>query len=217
MKQFLYLLLAIAILFTTESCKKDPCKDTVCLNGGACDDGTCICPTGYSGPQCQTFDPCAGINCLNGGTCISGACQCPAGYSGADCSVLLTPVQVRVNSIVINSYPMTNSSGGGWDGLAGNGPDIFVSVNPGQSSNTTTWVSSTNNNLTGGSFTINTNITFGSPNTYYTIGLWDEDTLGDEFMSGVYFIPNNYATSRPSTITLNTASMQAVLYVTWLF
>jgi hypothetical protein len=35
-------------------CKRDPCKDTVCLNGGYCVDGTCSCPDGFTGPNCET-------------------------------------------------------------------------------------------------------------------------------------------------------------------
>lgn len=38
----------------------DPCEDVVCLNGGYCQDGTCICTNGYTGTNCQTAppDPC---------------------------------------------------------------------------------------------------------------------------------------------------------------
>lgn len=32
----------------------DPCEDVSCQNGGACDDGTCICEDGYSGTNCET-------------------------------------------------------------------------------------------------------------------------------------------------------------------
>ena len=32
----------------------DPCADVVCQNGGSCVDGTCICPEGYTGPNCET-------------------------------------------------------------------------------------------------------------------------------------------------------------------
>jgi len=40
----------------------DPCEDKVCLNGGFCEDGTCICLNGYTGSNCQIApnnpDPC---------------------------------------------------------------------------------------------------------------------------------------------------------------
>ena len=31
----------------------DPCNKTVCVNGGACVDGHCDCPSGYSGDSCN--------------------------------------------------------------------------------------------------------------------------------------------------------------------
>lgn len=30
----------------------DPCKNVTCLNGGHCEDGTCVCATGYTGTDC---------------------------------------------------------------------------------------------------------------------------------------------------------------------
>jgi hypothetical protein len=50
-------LLAIASLafgmFIMNACS-DPCKDVTCQNGGVCDEGTCICATGYEGEDCAT-------------------------------------------------------------------------------------------------------------------------------------------------------------------
>ncbi len=40
-----------AITYT--ACNKDECKDVVCNNGGTCVDGTCSCPTGYEGTNCD--------------------------------------------------------------------------------------------------------------------------------------------------------------------
>lgn len=42
-----------AITYT--SCNKDECKDVVCQNGGTCVSGTCTCPTGYEGTNCETL------------------------------------------------------------------------------------------------------------------------------------------------------------------
>jgi hypothetical protein len=36
------------------SCTKDACKGVTCLNGGTCSGGTCTCPTGYEGANCET-------------------------------------------------------------------------------------------------------------------------------------------------------------------
>jgi len=41
-----------AITYT--SCNKDKCKDVTCQNGGACTDGTCSCPSGFEGANCET-------------------------------------------------------------------------------------------------------------------------------------------------------------------
>jgi hypothetical protein len=37
------------------SCNPDACKDVVCQNGGTCTDGTCACPTGFEGSNCETL------------------------------------------------------------------------------------------------------------------------------------------------------------------
>lgn len=55
MKNILILLGAAAALSFT-SCKKDPCEDVNCSNGGTCNEGTCACPEGFSGPECRTAD-----------------------------------------------------------------------------------------------------------------------------------------------------------------
>lgn len=41
-----------ATLYT--ACTKDKCKDVNCKNGGTCDAGACICPSGYTGTRCET-------------------------------------------------------------------------------------------------------------------------------------------------------------------
>lgn len=43
-----------AVLYT--SCRKDHCKTLNCLHGGACNDGFCLCPTGYTGTYCEQPD-----------------------------------------------------------------------------------------------------------------------------------------------------------------
>jgi hypothetical protein len=41
------------ILYT--SCEKNACNNVVCHNGGSCSMGTCRCPTGVEGYQCQSL------------------------------------------------------------------------------------------------------------------------------------------------------------------
>lgn len=57
MKLLKYTLLSVLLIGSTgtfTSCKKDPCKDKTCNNGGTCDDGTCLCAAGYEGEECST-------------------------------------------------------------------------------------------------------------------------------------------------------------------
>lgn len=49
---FILTLLAFgAVVYT--SCRKDRCKRLVCQNGGSCNDGFCICPSGFTGTYCE--------------------------------------------------------------------------------------------------------------------------------------------------------------------
>lgn len=82
------LVCASFFIVTYTACNKDRCEGVTCQNGGACNDGTCNCPAGYTGTYCETkVDPCKDINCLNGGTCVDGRCKCPDGYTGVYCEI----------------------------------------------------------------------------------------------------------------------------------
>ena len=39
---------------TYTSCSTDKCQAIVCAYGGVCNDGACICPSGFTGANCQT-------------------------------------------------------------------------------------------------------------------------------------------------------------------
>lgn len=46
--------IALFTAVTYTSCNNDPCKAIVCAAGGVCNDGDCICASGYEGNQCET-------------------------------------------------------------------------------------------------------------------------------------------------------------------
>ncbi|MEX2597670.1 MAG: hypothetical protein WEC59_12160 [Salibacteraceae bacterium] len=78
-----------SLFFSLAIISCDKCKDVECMNNGACDEGTCLCPTGFSGTSCEIEDKCTtnDVECLNGGECQNGECDCPEWYEGDDCGI----------------------------------------------------------------------------------------------------------------------------------
>jgi EGF-like domain len=55
-KTYIYLILFACLALGTviySSCSKDPCSGVICLNGGSCAAGKCICASGYTGETCR--------------------------------------------------------------------------------------------------------------------------------------------------------------------
>jgi hypothetical protein len=46
------IILLVVVVFNSCS-KPDPCENISCLNGGYCANGDCVCPQGYTGPDCS--------------------------------------------------------------------------------------------------------------------------------------------------------------------
>ncbi|MCS7189772.1 MAG: calcium-binding EGF-like domain-containing protein [Bacteroidia bacterium] len=44
---------SIATAAITSACKRGSCEGVICLNGGYCRNGRCVCPVGFGGTQCE--------------------------------------------------------------------------------------------------------------------------------------------------------------------
>jgi hypothetical protein len=112
-------------MVTYTACTKDKCDDVVCQNNGTCVDGSCKCPFGYSGTNCEIVtDPCVKVHCKNEGVCENGACKCPPGFEGELCEQLsitkyfgvwmgkdsCSKGSYDVDSLVISSSPVSGKS-----------------------------------------------------------------------------------------------------------
>lgn len=81
-----HFLTLLCVMLIIGGCVRDNCKTVVCQHNGVCLDGTCNCPDGYSGVNCET---CARV-CQNGYLEKDCTCRCPLGYSGANCEIKLS-------------------------------------------------------------------------------------------------------------------------------
>ena len=117
------IMLSLIAITGLQSCA-DKCDSVYCSNGGTCDEGICDCPTGYSGPLCETQDPCNYVQWTGTGTCsgsgsypvASDAC-CPLGYPfyfGTSCYATCSGAALYSNGATVFRY--NNGSGGGTAG-----------------------------------------------------------------------------------------------------
>ncbi len=116
-----------AIMYT--SCSKDACKDVVCKNGGTCANGTCSCPTGYEGTNCETLsrdkfignwsgsDVCTSgtyniaLSIASSSNAINALVNNPGGFGGT--------IQITGNITDKNKLSFTNASVGNGRTLTG--------------------------------------------------------------------------------------------------
>lgn len=127
------------------------------------------------------------------------------------------PQNLTINKITINNFPLTDSNGSNWD-FSG-GPDIFLVLDKGTNVTanplyeTASFFSDATNSK---SYDFNVNWSLNSLNGNYVIGMYDYDTPDpNDFMGGIYFIPNDYSQGKPNSITLQTNKFKFTIYVTW--
>ncbi len=80
------------------SCNPDACKDVVCNNGGTCTDGTCSCPSGYEGANCDTKSNAKFINAAGWQVTEDGTSSSAATYV----------VNITANSTIANGIYISN-------------------------------------------------------------------------------------------------------------
>ncbi len=203
MKNLICVLICVLGVLSCKKEDKDPCETVTCLNGGICDDGTCICINGFSGQLCETPpDPCAGITCLNGGTCANGICNCPTGYTGSDCSQQATPDYIEITSVKLTKWPNIV-----WDPTDGSGPDVYFRL----ILDGTVLYSNLDDRFinaeAGNTISWNTSLDMQSPDSEYLIEFYDYETLvNDAYMGGVTFTPYSSTNGFPSKLVYNASN-----------
>lgn len=221
MKSKIFTLILLVSIFLNYSCSDepefiDPCEGVVCLNGGVCNDGTCDCPDGYYGVNCENeVDPCKGVRCLNGGSCDDGECDCPEGYDGEFCQYQLTPSKIRLSKIVVNEFNITEPSGGSWDNFSG--ADLYISIL--NDENEVLWTSSIYyEDATGTNYVFEPDpyIDFDEAENLYKIRLFDLDSFdSDDIIYTGRFYPYEEDGGFPSSITYSGDGTKFTIYLSY--
>ena len=110
--------------FVYTSCTKDECKGVTCNNGGTCSGGTCACPGGVGGANCETIfrdgykNTYKGIGTASDTTTYTDwrlAFTNPSGTDYTKMNVTLQDAtgtgQLPVMDITLSNFPSTTVSG----------------------------------------------------------------------------------------------------------
>ena len=204
-------LIAVVLVLTAASCKRNLCEGVVCNNLGTCVDGECSCTPGWTGTTCDVHtNPCDTTICYNGGVCNAGVCNCPGHTSGADCKIQEAPSHMAIHRLVIERFNPYDQNGAFWDN--GDFADVYTIIKRGDSviydgtvwrkENATydTWYSW----LLGSDSIIINDITNGD----YKMEMWDYDGGGgaDTYMNGFNFTPYTDSTGFRGSIELTDTS-----------
>ncbi|MGB1318877.1 MAG: DUF5074 domain-containing protein, partial [Flavobacteriales bacterium] len=98
MKKVYQLMLAATTIVVMNACNQpESCDDVICQNNGICVEGTCECPDGFSGPNCEisTFEN--GVFVLNEGNFNGG--NASLSFYNKNTSMLSNGVFTSVNTI----------------------------------------------------------------------------------------------------------------------
>jgi hypothetical protein len=152
MASFLTVGIFSTALFT--SCNQDKCKDTVCNNGGTCNetDGSCNCPVGYEGSNCETLSRTKFLGVFSGNeTCTLGtdtyAITCSANADDLKFNIqnLYNQSLTAIASANGNAFTIPNQTVGasitasGSGTITGNNITVTYTISDGVTSNTCTF------------------------------------------------------------------------------
>jgi hypothetical protein len=154
---------------------------------------------------------CTPITCLNGGVSRADCgCDCPQGYTGGNCGTQVTPSQILITKIKVTAFPSNRTNGNFWDETAlGNfvRPDIFPYLKTGSTAllQGTAVQDAVNTSVYTWTPTTPVVLTQSQISSLYTLSLYDEDSLTNEFMGGWDFYIYNSSGGFPTTRTVGAA------------
>jgi len=208
-------LIAVVLVLTAASCKRNLCEGVVCNNLGTCVDGECSCTPGWTGTTCDVHtNPCDTTICYNGGTCNAGVCNCPGHTSGPFCRTQEAPDHIYIHELAVEKFSIVNQSGATWDTTGEPELGIFADIYPVIKRNGTI--------IYNGSQWRKVDATYNSfykwvlgddsirvddiTNNNYRMELWDYDGGTDTYMDGFTFTPYTDSTGFPGSIQLYDSS-----------
>lgn len=126
---------------------------------------------------------------------------------------------MTITRIDVETYPVTTTSGGGWD--VGSGSDPYLTFSLGTSSASADFITGYGSDATGSTlyYTLSTPKIVTNLSSNWALGMWDYDTTDpDDLMGGIYFKPiDEITTVFPSSFYVSNATFSFKLYVTWNF